>query len=42
MTTSTTTETTLLSASELLRLYSKGVRGELIRGGTLRNHADGT
>ncbi|MCY3602094.1 MAG: Uma2 family endonuclease [Chloroflexi bacterium] len=32
MTTTTTTETTLLSADDLLRLYSKGVRGELIRG----------
>ncbi len=32
MTTTTTTETTLLSAGDLLRLYSDGVRGELIRG----------
>ena len=32
MTTTTTTETTLLSADDLLRLCSKGVRGELIRG----------
>ena len=32
MTTTTTTETRLLSAGDLLRLYSKGVRGELIRG----------
>ncbi len=28
----TTTETRLLTAEDLLRLYSKGVRGELIRG----------
>ena len=28
----TTTEKTLLTAGELLRLYSRGVRGELIRG----------
>ena len=28
----TTTETRLLTASDLLRLYSQGVRGELIRG----------
>ena len=28
----TTTETTLLTADDLLRLYSEGVRGELIRG----------
>ena len=32
MTTTTTTETTLLTAGDLLRLYSDGVRGELIRG----------
>ena len=32
MTTTTTTETALLSADDLLRLSSKGVRGELIRG----------
>ncbi len=32
MTTTTTTETTLLTAGDLLRLYSEGVRGELIRG----------
>ena len=28
----TTTETRLLTAADLLRLYSEGVRGELIRG----------
>ena len=28
----TTTKTKLLTADDLLRLYSKGVRGELIRG----------
>ena len=28
----TTTKTKLLTADELLRLYSQGVRGELIRG----------
>ena len=28
----TTTKTKLLTAADLLRLYSKGVRGELIRG----------
>ncbi len=32
MTTTTTTETTLLTAGDLLRLSSEGVRGELIRG----------
>ena len=32
MTTQTTTHTKLLTADELLRLYSRGVRGELIRG----------
>ncbi len=32
MTTTTTTEARLLTASDLLRLYSEGVRGELIRG----------
>ena len=32
MTTTTTTEAKLLSAADLLRLYSDGVRGELIRG----------
>ena len=28
----TTTKTKLLTSDDLLRLYSKGVRGELIRG----------
>ena len=32
MTTTTTTEPRLLTAEDLLRLYSEGVRGELIRG----------
>ncbi len=32
MTTTTTTEAKLLTAADLLRLYSEGVRGELIRG----------
>ena len=32
MTTTTTTEAKLLTADDLLRLYSEGVRGELIRG----------
>ena len=32
MTTTTTTEVRLLTAADLLRLYSEGVRGELIRG----------
>ncbi len=32
MTTTTTTEARLLTAADLLRLYSEGVRGELIRG----------
>ena len=32
MTTTTTTEARLLTADDLLRLYSEGVRGELIRG----------
>ena len=32
MTTTTTTEVKLLTADDLLRLYSEGVRGELIRG----------
>ena len=32
MTTTTTTEARLLTADDLLRLYSDGVRGELIRG----------
>ncbi len=32
MTITTTTETTLLTSADLLRLYGKGVRGELIRG----------
>ncbi len=31
----TTTETNLLTAGDLLRLYSKGVRGELVRGGAV-------
>ena len=32
----TTTETRLLTADDLLRLYSEGVRGELIRGCSAR------
>ncbi len=32
MTTTTTTEARLMTADDLLRLYSEGVRGELIRG----------
>ncbi|MCY3880650.1 MAG: Uma2 family endonuclease [Chloroflexi bacterium] len=32
MTTTTTTEAKLMTAADLLRLYSEGVRGELIRG----------
>ena len=32
MTTTTTTEVRLLTAADLVRLYSEGVRGELIRG----------
>ena len=34
--TTTTTEATLLTAADLLRLYSEGVRGELIRGCSAR------
>ena len=39
MTTTTTTEVKLLTAADLLRLDGEGVRGELIRGVALRNHA---
>ena len=37
----TTTNTELLTANDLLRLYSQGVRGELIRGGALQDDANG-
>ena len=33
----TTTKPKLITADELLQLYSKGVRGELIRGVLLRD-----
>ena len=41
MTTTTTTEPKLLTADDLLRLYSEGVRGELIRGVLCETMASG-